>query len=469
MNELKTLSSLSAPGSLWLVGGFLRDLFLGRTLSDVDVAVKGDARKLSRAFASKIKASVFPLDEDRGVYRVVAAGKTFDFAALQGPTIEKDLARRDFTVNALALPLESFGSSRLPSPKDVIDLFNGLKDLKARKIRAVAEAALKDDPLRILRAFRLSAELDFSIDGKTFPLLKRHAKRLSKVSPERVREELLKTLGSPRGAAAFQSMDKAGILSLLLAEAEPMRRTGRDYYGKDGVLGHSLAAMASFEDLLEDLDFFFPKVRKPLRAHLWETVSGHPRYALLKLGELLHDVGKPATAGKGRDGRLHFYGHEHVGADAAKRFVARWRFSGEESRSLTRLVRGHMRPGGLGNAPELTDKAIYRYFRDLEGDAVGLLVMALGDHFTYVSRRARRARKDPVYRAILRMLESYYLKPQAVQPPKIVDGHMIMKALKLKPGPSIGAILSAIREAQAEGKVKTVAEALAFAKTLERK
>jgi tRNA nucleotidyltransferase/poly(A) polymerase len=464
LDELKILSVLSPAGGLWLVGGFLRDALLNRSLADVDLAVKGDSLSLARKFAAKIKAKAFPLDEERGVYRVVAAGKTFDFAALQGGSIEKDLARRDFTVNAMALPLEAYPASGLK--KGLLDPFGGLKDLKARKIRLVAEKALPDDPLRLLRAVRLSAELDFSLESKTAASLQKHAKRILKVSPERVRDELMKTLVTPRGADAFRFLDKVGILTLLLPEAESMRATGHDYYGKEGVLGHSLDAMESFEKVMAGLAWLFPKFHKPLDEHLREPLSGYPRYALLKLGELLHDVGKPATAKKGEDGRLHFYSHEHAGADAARRFGKAWRLSGVEAKSLTRLVRGHMRPGSLGNAPSLTDKAIYRFYRDLEEDAVGLLVMALGDHFTYISDKVQRGRKDPVYLAMRRMLESYFLHRAAVEPPKVVDGHQIMRLLKIKPGPRVGEILETIREAQAAGKVKTKEEALTLAKTL---
>jgi tRNA nucleotidyltransferase/poly(A) polymerase len=471
MDRLKDLAAFAAPGSVWLVGGVLRDAFLKRPLGDVDLAVKGDARALAAAFAGKLKCPFFPLDEERGVYRVVHAGdggRTYDFAAIQGDSIAVDLARRDFTVNAMALSLEDYLSVGL-SAKGLLDPFGGRKDLKSRRMRAIGEKAFKDDPLRLLRAVRQAAELDFTIEPKTAGFVKKHAKLILNPAPERVREELLKTLSTPRAAAAFRFMDKTGLLTALFPEGEEMRRSARDYYGKEGVLGHSLDAMASLERMLEELPFLFPDFHKPLKAHLTEPVSGHPRYALLKLGELFHDAGKPATLTKDADGKLHFYGHEHAGAKIAEAAAARWRLSGDEGRSLTRLVRGHMRPGSLGNAPKLTDKAIYRFYRDLEGDAVALLVMALGDHFTYLSEKVRRGRKDPVYRAIRRMLENFYLRPQSVAPSRLLDGNALMRKFKLKPGPLIGDLLDAVREAQAAGKVKNVEEAFALAARLVKK
>jgi putative nucleotidyltransferase with HDIG domain len=464
MDELKLIASLSRTGTVWLVGGFVRDLLLKRPLSDVDLAVKGDARKISRAFAARLKAKAFALDEERGVYRVVAGGKTFDFAELQGATIQEDLRCRDYTVNALSVPLEDF-LIHGPSVKP-LDLFDGIKDLKARRIRLVSAKALKDDPLRLLRAARLASELDFTVDPKTLTAMKMHAGLAVRPAPERVREELMKALSTPRGEGALRLLDKTGVLPILFPEAKAMRASGHDYYGKDGVLGHSLDAVASLESVLSDLKAYLPRVHRPLSEYLAQPVAGHPRFALIKLGELFHDVGKPATAEKGEDGKLHFYGHEHVGAKVAERTAARWRFSRDEIRTLARLVGGHMRPGNLGNATNVSDRAIYRFFRDFEGDAVSVLVMSLGDHFTYLSARARRSGKDPVHRTIARMLETFFLKPAAVVPAKIVDGNDLMKLLKIKPGPKVGEILEAIREGQATGKVKNREDAFLLARRL---
>jgi putative nucleotidyltransferase with HDIG domain len=260
-------------------------------------------------------------------------------------------------------------------------------------------------------------------------------------------------------------MDEAGLLTVIFPEVEPMRRTGRDYYGKGGVLTHSIAAVRSFERLLDELPFLFPRFHRPLAARLRESLAGRPRYARLKLVELFHDVGKPAT--QTREGKqLHFYGHDAVGARIVRRIAERLRFSSLETRSLSRQVGAHMRPGNLGHQPVLTDRAIFRFYRDLEEDAVSLLLVSLADHFTYLSPRTRRARKDPVFLTIRRMLSSYFLKREAVEPPRIVDGHALMKALKMKPGPDVGRLLAAIREAQAGGEVKTKEEALALAKKL---
>lgn len=460
------MGSLS-KNNAWLVGGFLRDSLLGRPTGDVDVAVDGDAHSLAHRFAQTMRCSVFPLDVERGTYRVVlksAKGSTdFDFSRLQGREILDDLKRRDFTINALALPVAEWGSTDWR--KKLIDPTGGLADLKARRVRRVSPAVLRSDPLRLFRAFRFSAELGFSLTRETVSDVRRFRALLRRSAPERIREELLHLLATPRAAETLMAMERVGLLDVLFPEVGPLRRTGKAYYGTGGVLTHSLAAVRSLERLLEELPHQFPSFHGALRKHLDESVAGHPRFAHLKLVELFHDIGKPATVTK-EGGKLHFYGHDAVGAKIVTEIAARLRFSSVESRSLSRQVGAHMRPGNLGHQPVLTDRAIYRFYRDLEGDAVGLLIVALGDHFTYLSARARRARKDPVFHTIRKMLGNYFLKPEVVEPLRLLDGKVLMKALKLKPGPDVGRLLDAIREGQAAGEVKSKADALALAKSL---
>ncbi len=471
-DDLTALGPVLAPlrngkdaDKIWLVGGVLRDALLGRPLKDVDFAVLGDPLKAARKLGAALGARAFALDEERRIYRLVqqssSSERVFDFSPVEGKSIEEDLARRDFTVNALGLPLTA--SDRKDWRKQIIDLFQGQKDLRSRNIRLTGEKVLRADPLRLLRAFRFSAELDFKLEPKTLAAIRKNAAMIKKPAAERIREELLKILVTPRAAAAFRAMDDAKLLCVLFPEAEEMRKTAHAYYGKGGVLDHSLKAMEAFEWLMERLKEFFPRIHHPLTKYAHEKMGGHPRYAYLKFTELLHDVGKPATA-KVEKGKLHFYGHDYVGMKLTEEIGRRLRFSNEQTRSVARLVQSHMRPGNLGHQPVLTDRAVFRFYRDLEGDAVGMLLVSLADHFTYLTEKQRRDKKDPVINTIHFMLERYFLQPQAVHPAKVVDGNDLMKFLKLKPGPVLGRLLDFIQEAQAGGKVKTREQALSLAK-----
>jgi tRNA nucleotidyltransferase/poly(A) polymerase len=335
---IREIAALSG-GNVWLVGGFLRDALLGRPTADVDVVVDGDAGALAKRFARAPGRSFFPLDKERGTYRVSLSANLFrppklstdhkelpsslgrrcpegadegcaifslgnriphpalsqeerenrfrglkrhlpspqenvhfDFARLQGPTLEADLRRRDFTVNALALPASLWGTARWRA--NLLDPTGGVPDLAARRLRRVSPHAFREDPLRLLRAYRFSAELGFGLTPETVKDIRLHRRKLARSAPERVREELLRLLSTPRAAATLADMDRAGLLVVLFPELEPMRRTGRAYYGTGGVLAHSLAAVGSLEKLLEELPVQFPSFHGALSKHLylWRTV-----------------------------------------------------------------------------------------------------------------------------------------------------------------------------------------------------
>jgi hypothetical protein len=177
----------------------------------------------------------------------------------------------------------------------------------------------------------------------------------------------------------------------------------------------------------------------------------------------LHDFGKPATA-KVIKGRLRFFEHEHVGARVAVEVARRLRLSRQEMHVLELWVRNHMRLGNLAAADRITEKALSRYFRDLGEDGVGMVLVSLADHYTYLRKSLWLKHKDPVEQMGFRLLSSYYEQRAKILPARLVDGHTVMKALKLKPGPIIGEILEAIQDAQTDGQVQTVDDALRFAK-----
>lgn len=457
---LRGLARQSGP-PCWIVGGLLRDALLNRPLADADFAVAGDALALAAPFAKAAGGTLFTLDKQRGTHRVVVGPVVFDFSRLQGANLSADLSQRDLTINAMALPLAEWGKPHWQ--KKLVDEHHGRRDLQARRLQFVSPRVVVDDPLRLLRLFRFGAELGYRATPAALAVVRRHRRLLNRAAPERVREELLKIFASPRAAESLTALETAGLLEVLFPEVGPMRRTGRDYYGAGGVLAHSIAAVASLEKLLTELPRQFPSFHRPLRAHLEEKFAGHPRYAHLKWVELFHDVGKPATAKK-EGGEWHFYGHDAVGARLVAGMARRMRLSSDEGKSLSRQVGAHMRPGNLGHQPVLTDRAVYRFYRDLEDSAVGLLVVSLADHFTYLTAKERLSRKDPVYKTIHKMLSGYFKKREKVEPPRLLDGHTLMRSLRLKPGPEVGRLLGLIREGQAAGEIKTVEDALRLAR-----
>lgn len=471
-------AALRSPTPIYLVGGPVRDGLLGRAFKDWDFACR-DAQRVARAAAKRLKARFIVLDDQNLIYRVVVPGpegtRTLDFAQLQGKSIEEDLRRRDFTVNAMAQVIDS---------EEIIDPCGGRKDLKAKVIRAVSEEAFRSDPLRLLRAFRFSVQLEFAIDSKTLLWIRRHARLLGYppapkasgspvVARERVREELLRLFSQPTAGSGVRAMDEAGLLEVILPDMEPCRRTAISFYGRGGVMKHSLETVEQLDWILTSLEessskgrpayFENSEVRQHLQAYLAAPLGAFPRSAWMKFAGFVHDIGKPATA-KRIGGRLRFFGHEDVGADIVRGLGEGLRLSRQENHALSSWVRHHMRLGNLAAASGVSDKAVARYFRDLSDEGLGMILVSLADHYSYLGRRLWGKGRDRVEITAARMLESFVVQREKLLPKKLVNGHQLMKKFRLKPGPMIGTLLEHLADAQAEGVVKTSKDAFAFAK-----
>lgn len=212
--HLATLRRIAATlgRQSYLVGGSLRDILLGRAVNDVDVAVDGEADKLSRCFARECGGTLFPLDTVRGHFRVIIKEGpgivTFDFAPLKGAGILEDLALRDFTINALAVPFQG--------DVELIDPLNGSADICAKQVRRCSEAAFRDDPLRLVRAFRFAATLGFRIESGTLAAIPAHVPLIANCAGERIRDELFRIIDMPDAASSFRIMGESGLLSAVL-------------------------------------------------------------------------------------------------------------------------------------------------------------------------------------------------------------------------------------------------------------
>jgi len=449
------------PSDAFVVGGAVRDRLLGRTTLDLDIVVPYDPEKAAGKLAARLKGRAFPLHVDLGIFRVVAGELHVDIARQQGKDLAADLDRRDLSVNALAVPLAAWGDRAWK--KQVIDRHAGLADLTKKRLVPVSKTAFREDPLRLLRTFRIGAELGFSIPPDTTRLIASQRKLAARPAAERVREEFLRAFATTRAYPALVSMEKSGVLDVLFPPSATLRRTAPDYYGAGGVLKHTLDSVKFFEEIVETLASWFPKHHKKIRAYLAEPITGHPRLAHCKWALLLHDIGKPKTA-KMLDGRLRFFEHEHVGADMVARLSERYRWSSEETTRYARLVRNHMRPGNLATHPEVTDKAVNRFFRDLEDDGISMLLVSLADHLTYLNAAQRRRRDSAHERVTIDMVNQYYSERKKILPERILTGHDVMKAFGLPPSPIIGKLLVEAHEAQVDGLVKNVKQALAFLK-----
>jgi len=428
--------SLAARAAAWLreqtsevylVGGYIRDWLLGRESHDMDFAVAQDSLSLARGLADYLGGYFVPLDRRRGIARVVRyEGEEMfylDLTLLQGRTLAEDLTRRDFTINAIALRLGE-GERRL------IDLHQGREDLRRRLIRAVTPHIFADDPLRLLRAVRLAAELEFEIEPQTEALLRRDVPLIRLSAAERIRYELVKVLRTPQAPRWARYLADTGLLALIVPSLEPYLGPAVEAF--KGV--HQLITALKGGEL--DLQALAP-LREDLLAHLaQQTNEERSREDVLRIAALLSPLSP----------------------DEVRMALLELRFSGYEARCGGGIV-AHWRELHQLQGPEPSRRDIYRFFRKAGDAGVEALLLAL-------SQESEAERCEQLGRSAAQLLDVYFhLYQEVIAPPPLLDGHVVMSELGLEPGPKVGELLAALREAQAAGEVHTSEEALEFIRT----
>lgn len=459
------------------MGGFLRDALLGRESHDVDLAVAADPLSLGRRLADVLAGHFVRLHEEHKAARIVLpdseAIRSLDLLPLR-VDIEADLAQRDLTINAMAVPIGDLAGERALS---IIDPCGGRRDLAKGIVRMVRPETFGADPLRLLRAVRLCAELGFTLDPQTAAVMAENALLLPQVAPERQRDELMRILATSRAAPGLRLADKLGLLDSLLPEVVATRGEEQPKEHQWDVFDHSLEAVAALDALLrsekpaearwarlwrqlwEKMEEF-PAVREHFRE---EVSQGHTRAALLKLAALLHDIAKPETRTIEDNGRMRFFGHAQAGALKAAAAARRLRLSGAEVRQVEAMVKEHLRPLQIARDGPPSRRALYRYFRDTGEAAIDVLFLSLADHLATVGPRLDwddwRAHLD-----VVGFILAWRFQEEATAPARLVTGHDLMDALGLSPGPLVGRLLEAVQEAQAAGEVTTREQALALAR-----
>ncbi|MFC1893677.1 CCA tRNA nucleotidyltransferase [Chloroflexota bacterium] len=465
------------PRSLALlsrINDFLvRDSLLRRETADIDIALSANALDIARQIAAVLGGRYVRLDEVNRVGRVVMANQEappakgrweIDLSTIK-TDIEGDLRERDFTVDAMAVDLQDLGEDRI----EIIDPFHGLEDLDQRLIRSVTETAFASDPLRLLRAVRLAAELGFTIDGQTELLIRRQCHLIANVAAERVREELLPILA--QSSRFLRYLDSVGLLVVIIPEIARLKGVRQPPEHFWDVFDHSLEAVAAADYLLRQgapeyaTDHVLSAVpwSEALAPHFAQEVSrGSTRRSLLKLAALLHDIAKPQTKATEENGRIRFLGHAIEGAAITVNIFERLRFSTREVKLVEAMVRHHLRPTQMSQGELPTRRAIYRYLRDTGDAAIDTLFLNLADHLATRGPQLELAEWQRHARLVSYVLAERQQEERFIRPPKLIDGHDVINSFGLSPGPKIGKLLESVRELQDAGEVTNKQEALAY-------
>ncbi len=446
------------PG-LHVAGGAVKDCLMGLPISDVDVVFPPGAEGIAARFAVMTGATRIALREnepDKMMERVVVregdAALLFDFTACRGPSIEDDLAGRDFTVTAMALPLSAFINGDFSG---IIDPFGGRGAVRDKEIRALSDETFRQDPLRLLRAFRLAAELGFTIRGETLEMVSRDGALLGTVSGERVRDEIFRILEVSPCHPSIEAMDRVGLLGQVFPEIAAMKGIEQNGYHALDVWSHTLLCLKELESLLENPLEEFGDAGADFRDYLTDAfVRGRSRAALLKLATLLHDAGKPDKVSRDVEGQTHFYGHAAAGEAIAEAVAERLRLARSERDYLNLIVVNHMHLVHLTAETSRTRRSVLHFFRKYGEDYRALLLLFAADTRSTAGPKMTPERVRLIRDAVTEMLRLYEedLRPRLQAPPLLTGGDLIDR-FGLEPGPLIGEILRKVEDARLEGLV----------------
>lgn len=460
MSADRVLAALAhLPEPAWLVGGAVRDRRLGRPSGDFDVAVAGDARAIAHELARALDAHRFALSEAFGAWRVIARDRSWqiDLLPLMGETIDADLARRDLTVNAIAEPLGG---------GEPVDPFGGIGDLAARRLRMVAPAAFRQDPLRVMRVARHACELGFAIEAPTLAAARDSARALDGVAGERVFAELVRILRTDRASDGVRLLEQLGATAAVLPELDALRGVRQSPYHHLDVYDHTLLVLAEAIALQRDPGACLgAELAGPVGALLAEPLADElTRGDALRLGALLHDIAKPQTRTESAEGWISFLGHDAEGAESVRAILRRLRASERLATHVAALARHHLRLGFLVHDVPLSRRAVYRYLRACEPVEVDVSLLSVADRLATRGRGSEPAIERHL--ALARELVRDGLGWRSRRPRPPVRGDELIDALGIAPGPQLGELLLELELAAYAGEIASRADALARAREL---
>ena len=431
----------------YLVRGSIRDHLLGKLPVDYDLVVSENPREFGRRIASKMPGHLVEIGKPgQTIVRVVSRKMNVDISAIEGKTIAEDLQRRDFSINAMAYELAS---------GKFIDEVGGQRDLSRKMVRMLSARAFVNDPVRLLRAFRLAACLEFTIEPGTLAAIAQHAELIQKSAAERIRDELFKMLQSDSSHPYLCQMADSGLFLQLFPEFLAAKKDPAKPSHCRPALEDTLAAFDQLEDLLKDPAQHLAPALEPDYREFSATVK-----ALLKFSVLWHNIGGPAVDGKNTDQPNDV--NATRSADMAQRLCRRYRFANRHTQYIHFIIKNQTRPFWLFNAEQkraLTREDTTRLFMKSRAQTPALMLHALAEMV------AQQGKNNPRSRAFLdfmiHLLKDGYnaFKAEAALPP-LITGRDLIAEFELAPSALFKEILHIIEEARLCGKLKTRSDAL---------
>lgn len=453
-DELLNKITANFDNEIYLVGGAVRDILMDKSSHDRDLIVMDeDARSFSLKLAEFFDATFVPLDEENKIYRLVMKDKInyLDITNPQGGSVEKDLMRRDLTINAIAVNLRTL---------KIVDMCGGISDIKNGCINCISEHNFEDDPLRILRAYRFQAQTGFNLSEQTIHAVVKYLHLIKKPAVERINYEIMHLFSGDYAHKTLKNMQKTWLLEEIFPIAKELKQVPPNSHHHLCLLEHSIETVKQITELYNNSS-------DEVKAHMNSIdFGGYSRLAHLRLAGFLHDIGKFSTWTIEEDtGRHRFIKHDDVGAKMSIGLLKKLCFSNKQIEYISSMIKNHIYPSHVMSAPEINEKIMMRYVRKLENNSIDEIILAQADR---LSARGPAITDEIVENNInsLNRLMNFYLSVRnSLEPlPKLIDGNEAMKILNLKPSPTLGKILDALKDAQISGDVTTKDEAVNFIK-----
>ena len=439
---------------IYLVGGTVRDFYMGLESTDRDIIVMDqDAREFALKLSELFQATFVPLDEENKIYRIVLPDKInyIDVTNPVGDSIEKDLMRRDLTINAIAVNIRT---------GELIDISGGVTDIMNKCINYVNELNFVDDPLRLLRVYRFQALYGFQLAPETINAVCKYSDLIHKPAVERINYELLKLFGGEYAHVALENMNKTWILEEIFPFVKELKQVPPNSHHHLDLFHHSI-------ETVKQVQILYNEAPDEVKEHLSRIdFGGFSRLAHLKLAAFMHDIGKFSTWTI-EEGKHRFIKHDDVGSKMSVKILKDLHFSNKQIDYISSMIKYHIYPSHVMTSPQITEKIMMRYVRKMDTNSIDAIILAQADR---LSARGPEITDQIVERNItsLNMLLSFYLEArETLKPlPKLLSGNDVMQILNIKPSKRLGEIMDALHEAQISGDVITKEHAIEFVKNM---